>query len=54
MKTFQLNGSTYETDAATLKVLRSVTPAAKASGDGSAVQAIIFLGMQTGRVRKVA
>ena len=49
-KTFKLNGKVYRTDEATLSVLRSVMPAAKATGDSTAVMAIIFLGIQTGRV----
>lgn len=49
-KTFELNGKTYRTDDETLSALRSVVPAAKRANDGSAVQAIIFLGLATGRV----
>jgi len=49
-KTFQLNGIGYRTDAETLKVLNSVMPAAKKSGDSTAVQVIIYLGLAAGRI----
>jgi hypothetical protein len=52
-KTFQLNGIGYRCDAETLKVLNSVMPAAKASGDSTAVQVIIYLGIQAGRIEKL-
>lgn len=45
---FSLNGQTYRTDAETIEVIRSVMPAAKATGDGSAVAAIMSLGLATG------
>ncbi|ABW35085.1 hypothetical protein Dgeo_3044 (plasmid) [Deinococcus geothermalis DSM 11300] len=45
-----LNGTTYRTDAETLAVLHSIIPAAKASGDSSAVQAVLALGLATGRI----
>lgn len=48
--TFELNGKVYRTDAETLAVLRSIVPAAKRTGDSSAVQAVIILGLQTGRI----
>lgn len=50
---FEMNGNTYTTDADTLNVLRSLVPAAKLSGDSSAVIAVIALGENTGRIRKV-
>jgi hypothetical protein len=50
MATFELNGQSYSTDAETLAVLRSVAPSAKASGDSSAVIAIVELGLRTGRI----
>ena len=53
-KTFQLNGLSYRTDAETLKVLRSVMPGAKKSGDSTAVQFIIFAGTKTGRIVQTA
>lgn len=45
-----MNGKTYTTDAETLNVLRSIIPAAKASGDYSAVAAVMELGLKTGRI----
>jgi hypothetical protein len=50
--TFEMNGTIYKTDAKTLAVLRSVVPSAKTSSDSSAVQAIMELGLMTGRIRK--
>lgn len=52
--TFEMNGKSYVTDKATLDVLRSIIPAAKAANDFSAVAAVMILGQQTGRVREVA
>jgi hypothetical protein len=51
--TFQLNGKSYQTDAETLNVLRSVMPSAKSTGDSSAVQAIMGLGLHSGRIVEV-
>jgi hypothetical protein len=51
-KTFEMNGIAYETDAETLEVLRSIVPSAKVSDDNSAVAAVMFLGIKTGRIRE--
>lgn len=48
MKTFEIDGKTYATDAQTLDVLRSIVPDAKATGDASAVAAVMHLGLHTG------
>lgn len=48
--TFEMNGKTYKTDAETVKVLRMVVPRAKASGDVSAVTAVMGLGLKAGRI----
>lgn len=53
-RTFEMNGRAYKTDAETLKVLRSVVPGYQATGDVSAVAAIMWLGLKTGRIREVA
>jgi hypothetical protein len=53
-KTFEMNGKTYTTDAATLEVLRSIIPAAKASDDFSAVTAVMHFGLATGRIKEEA
>lgn len=53
MMNFTLNGKTYATDAETLAVLNSVMPSAKATGDSSAVIAIIELGLKFGRIQEV-
>jgi hypothetical protein len=53
MNTFTLNGKTYQTDTETIKVLRSIMPSAKDTGDSSAVIAIITLGEMTGRIKEV-
>jgi hypothetical protein len=50
---FELNGTTYRTDAETLSMIRSIVPAAKASGDASAIQAVMSLGLSTGRIQEV-
>ena len=52
--TFTMTGKTYRTDAETLSVLRSVVPSAKATDDNTAVAAIMFLGLKTGRIVEVA
>lgn len=48
--TFEMNGRAYGTDAATLAVLQSIVPAAKASGDMTAVKAVMDLGLAVGRI----
>jgi len=53
-QTFEMNGKSYSTDKATLEVLRSIIPAAKAANDFSAVAAVMILGQRTGRVVEVA
>ncbi len=47
---FELNGEWYRTDLETLSVIRGIVPDARTSGDGSAVQAVIALGLETGRI----
>lgn len=51
MTTFTLNGKTYQTDAETLGVLRSIMPSAKS--DSSAVLAVMALGLKFGRIVEV-
>jgi len=53
MVTFTLNDKAYETDAETLAVLRSIVPSARATGDSSAVIAVIELGLKSGRIREM-
>jgi hypothetical protein len=53
MATFLLNDRAYETDEETLQVLRGIMPSAKATGDSSAVMALILLGEHTGRIRQI-
>lgn len=50
-RTFELNGHVYRTDDETADVLRSVVPGARESGDTSALQAVLGLGLSSGRVR---
>ena len=50
---FSLNGATFTTDPTTVRVLRSLIPAARAAGDSSAVIAVLALGLQTGRITHV-
>lgn len=52
-KTFEMNGKAYQTDAQTLEVLRSIVPAAKSTGDASAVAVVMELGLQMGRIKEV-
>ena len=52
MKTFEMNGLAYETDAETLAVLQSIIPGAKSSGDMSAVFAVMHFGLKQGRIRE--
>ncbi len=49
--TFTMNGKTYETDAQTSKVLFSIVPSAKETGDYSAVAAVMELGLKRGVIR---
>ncbi len=51
MQAFTLNGKTYTTDSETVAVLRSIIGSARASGDSSAVQALLALGITTGRIQ---
>jgi hypothetical protein len=51
-ETFTIDTITYKTDAETLTVLRSIIAAAHATGDNSAVAAVMFLGLKTGRIVK--
>lgn len=53
MQTFEMNGKTYCTDVETLNVLRSIVPTAKASGDMSAVIAVMELGLRFGRIVEI-
>lgn len=47
---FEIDGKTYRTDAATLSVLRGIMPAAKATGDASAVAVVMRMGLLFGRI----
>lgn len=51
---FELNGKTYTTDAETLNVLRSIMPSAKSTGDSTAVQAVMYMGLHTNRIVDVS
>jgi len=53
-RAFELNGESFTTDAETLQVLHSITASARTAGDGSAVQAVVFLGLDTGRIQHAA
>lgn len=54
MNQFTLNGKTYTADDQTIAVLRSIVPDAHATGDSTAVQAVMALGLKTGRIGEVA
>jgi hypothetical protein len=51
--TFEMNGKGYRTDEQTLNVLRSIVPAAKETGDTSAVAVVMELGLQMGRIKEI-
>lgn len=53
-QTFEMNGKTFQTDTETLNLLRQVVPCAKIKNDTSAVQAIMFLGLQNYRIREIS
>ena len=48
-----MSGKTYETDEETLEVLASIADDAHATGDPSAVAAVMALGLKSGRIREV-
>lgn len=50
---FELNGKNYVTDEEIIKILRSIIPSAKKSGDGSAVIAVMALGEMAGRIVEI-
>ncbi len=50
---FELNGKAYRTDLETLKVLRITIPGVKETGDTSALQAVLELGLLTGRIEEI-
>jgi hypothetical protein len=50
---FEMNDKTYQTDTETLEVLRGIVPSAKATNDCSAVAAIMFAGLESGRIKEV-
>jgi hypothetical protein len=49
-----IDGNVFETDVETLSVLNGIFPSAKASGDYSAVFALMFFGIKAGIIRKVS
>ena len=50
---FKRNGRRYVTDSETRDRLRSIIPEAKASGDSSAVIAVLDAGIASGRIREL-
>ena len=51
--TFEMNGKAYETTESMLNVLRSIVPEAKKTGDSTAVQYLMALGLQAGRISEI-
>jgi hypothetical protein len=49
--TFEMNGDGYETDAATLDLLRQIVRSGKEANDMSAVAFMMTLGEMGGRIR---
>ena len=54
-KTFEMNDKAYKTDSETLDVLRRAVASYKTSGskDNSAVAAVMYLGLATGRIQEI-
>jgi len=50
MMTFEMNGKSYQTDAETLNLLRSIVAAGKAANDFSAVAMMMEVGQMGGRI----
>jgi hypothetical protein len=50
---FKLDSIVYETDAEMLEVILRIISSAKASNDVSSVVAVLFLGIRSGRIRKI-
>lgn len=48
---FEINGRTYTATADALRLMRKAVPAARATGDWSAVAAIMLLGEMNGEIR---
>ena len=55
MISFSMNGKSYETDIETLGVLTSVVRAYRAAGslDPSAIAAMMWAGLKTGRIKEL-
>ena len=53
-QTFEMNGKAFQTDTETLNLLRQIIPCAKIKNDASAVQAVMNIGLQYGRIREIA
>jgi nucleoside phosphorylase len=51
-KGFVLTGVAYIADAETIKLLRRIMPSARATGDVSAVAAMMYAGLHSGRIVK--
>ena len=51
-RTFELNGTGYETDTETSDLLRQIFPEARETNDFSAVIAVLTLGEMSGRIRQ--
>ena len=53
MTRFEMNNETFETDAETLTLVRKCVARVRAGADTSALLAVMVLGQQSGRIRKV-
>ena len=55
MKNFEMNGKTYRTDLETYNVLKQVIDSYRKGGsvDASAVSAVMYLGISTGRIKEL-
>jgi hypothetical protein len=53
MKNFTLNSKNYQADSETVNVIKSIIKSAKSTNDSSAVMAVMFLGMSSGRIKEI-
>jgi hypothetical protein len=53
MASFEMNGKFYRTDKETLNVLDGIMPSAIKNNDLSALAAVMFLGLESGRICEV-
>ena len=50
---FEIDNKTYETDKETIEVLRSIIPSAKENNDTTAVYAVMYFGLASGKIKEI-